>query len=135
MVSPAAGEPLEIINESDIITSAESAAPASIAKAATVVILVALDHARVVRQGSNGFTCMPDVPETPAPDPICLDEGGMLWLKAWIAHKRPLEGMVGIGYMLAGLLGPRQPRSLRHEAKVGPEVGEDRTARQAVQRR
>ena len=28
---------------------------------------------RTLRKGSNGFTCMPDNPVTPGPDPMCMD--------------------------------------------------------------
>ena len=129
MVAPATGEPFETIKDADTIASAESAAPAAIAKAATVAIIVAWDHLRVLRQGSNGFTCMPDVPETPGPDPICVDEGGMLWLKAWIAHQPPLEGMAGFGYMLAGGSDPdtldpyaMTPKPGRKWVRTGPHV-------------
>ena len=30
-----------------------------------------------VKQGTNGFTCMPDNPRSPGNDPMCLDANGM----------------------------------------------------------
>ena len=32
---------------------------------------------RTLREGSNGFTCMPDNPTTPGPDPMCMDAAAM----------------------------------------------------------
>lgn len=85
-----------------VIASAESAAPKSVSGAATVV---AFDHKgsmRVLRQGTNNFTCMPDDPTTPGNDPICVDANGLAWLIALANHQAPPTGKVGVGYMLAG---------------------------------
>jgi hypothetical protein len=126
---PTAGEPLKTINNLDLIMSAESAAPASVAKEATVETIVAMSHTKVLRQGRNGFTCMPDVPETPGPDPMCADAGGMVWVHAWIARKIPLEGLVGVGYMLAGGSDPDNldpyamvPKQGREWVRTGPHI-------------
>jgi hypothetical protein len=45
---------------------------------------------------------MPDMPQTPGPDPMCVDEGGMKWATAWLGHTDPPKGVVGFGYMLQG---------------------------------
>ncbi len=85
-----------------VIVSAEMAAPKSVAQSATIV---AFDHKgtmRVLRQGTNNFTCMPDDPTTPGIDPICVDANGLDWLVALAANKTPTPGKVGMGYMLAG---------------------------------
>jgi hypothetical protein len=57
---------------------------------------------RTLRKGTNGFTCMPDNPATPGPDPMCMDKNSMEWVEAWVAHKPPMAGKVGLMYMLAG---------------------------------
>ncbi len=80
----------------------ESAAPAAVSKDAAVVTIDAEGHMTVVREGSNGFTCMPDVPETPGADPMCGDAGAMKWTDAWLARQDPPAGVVGFGYMLVG---------------------------------
>lgn len=90
------------MTDEQIIASAESAAPPSVGKAATIMAFDAQMNMRTLREGTNGFTCMPDVPETPGPDPMCLDKGGMAWLEAWATHTDPPKGVVGIAYMLAG---------------------------------
>ena len=57
---------------------------------------------RVLRKGTNGFTCMPDNPDTPGPDPMCMDGNAMEWFHAVVAHKPPVANKVGLMYMLAG---------------------------------
>ena len=84
------------------IASAESAAPAAISKAATIVAMNADGSMRELRKGSNGFTCMGDNPATPGPDPMCGDANAMEWAAAWIGKKTPPAGKVGFMYMLAG---------------------------------
>src|SRR4051794_32590871 len=86
----------------DPITSAESAAPTAIAHNASVVTVDAKGVMTTLRKGSNGWTCMPDAPDTPGPDPMCFDENAGKWVAAWVAHKPPPEGSVGLMYMLEG---------------------------------
>jgi hypothetical protein len=84
------------------IASAESAAPKKVSGAATIVEMLPNGTMRTLRKGTNGFTCMPDNPATPGPDPMCMDAAGMDWLHALVTHKEPPAGKVGFFYMLAG---------------------------------
>jgi hypothetical protein len=86
----------------DPIASAESAAPASIARDASIATIDAGGASKVLRQGKNGWTCMPDSPASPGPDPMCMDSNAMKWAAAWIGHKPPPQGTVGVIYMLEG---------------------------------
>jgi hypothetical protein len=86
----------------DPVQSAESAAPASVARQASVVTLDATGAMTSLREGSNGWTCMPDNPATPGPDPMCFDANAAKWVAAWVAHKPPPAGTVGMMYMLEG---------------------------------
>ncbi|MDJ1160017.1 hypothetical protein QNA08_17525 [Chelatococcus sp. SYSU_G07232] len=95
---PAAGA----MSDDDIVRSALSAAPEAVAKGATVVAVEADGKIRTVRKGTNAFTCVADNPGTPSPDPMCGDQNAMLWVKAWLARKKPPSGKVGIMYMLSG---------------------------------
>ena len=88
--------------DKQLIASAMSAAPAKVAKGSTVVAMEADGKMRTLRQGTNGFTCMPDNPATPGPDPMCMDKNAMEWAHAWIGHKPPTAGKVGFMYMLSG---------------------------------
>lgn len=84
------------------ITSAMSAAPASLGANATVVAMDSSGKMRTLRTGNNGFTCMPDDPNSPGPDPMCADRPAMEWLEAYIAHKTPQHDKIGFVYMLQG---------------------------------
>jgi hypothetical protein len=88
--------------DAEMITSAMSAAPTSVAAGATIVAMAADGKMRTLREGKNGFTCMPDNPATPGPDPMCMDKNAMAWVEAWVAHKTPGTGKIGFMYMLAG---------------------------------
>ena len=85
-----------------LIASAMRAAPKNVASKATIVAAGADGKMRVLREGTNGFTCMPDNPTTPGPDPMCMDKAALGWAEAWMAHKNPPAGKVGFMYMLAG---------------------------------
>jgi hypothetical protein len=84
------------------IASAQSAAPASISSHATIVTVDTKGGMHTLRKGSNGWTCMPDAPQTPGPDPMCFDANAAKWVQAWSAHKAPPENTVGVMYMLEG---------------------------------
>jgi hypothetical protein len=86
----------------DPITSAESAAPAAIAHDASIMTVDAKGTTTTLRKGTNGWTCMPDAPDTPGPDPMCFDANAGKWVQAWVAHKPPPEGAAGLMYMLEG---------------------------------
>jgi hypothetical protein len=112
-----------------MITSAMSAAPAKVSKNATIVVMDADGKMRVLRQGKNGFTCMPDNPATPGPDPMCMDKNSMEWVGAWVAHKTPPAGKVGFMYMLAGGTDASntdpyavKPEPNNHWVKTGPHI-------------
>jgi len=87
--------------DQSLIASAMSAAPAAIARHATVIDVGANGAMRVLRKGSNGFTCMADNPTTPGPDPMCMDPNAMEWAKALMSKSAPPRN-VGFMYMLAG---------------------------------
>jgi hypothetical protein len=86
----------------DPIASAESAAPAAVSSKATIVRFDAKGAMTVLRKGTNGWTCMPDAPDTPGPDPMCFDANAGKWAEAWVGHKAPPAGAVGVMYMLSG---------------------------------
>jgi hypothetical protein len=87
--------------DASLVASAMSAAPAAVAGKAAVVAMDAGGAMRTIRSGSNGFTCMPDNPATPGPDPMCMDPGAMEWVMAWVEKRTPPK-KTGFMYMLAG---------------------------------
>ena len=115
--------------DAELITSAMSAAPASVAKEATIVAMEANGTMRTLKKGTNAFTCMPDKPATPGPDPMCMDKNSMEWVHAWVAHQPPTPGKVGFMYMLAGGTDAsntdpyaEKPAANNHWIKTGPHV-------------
>lgn len=84
--------------QEEMILSAESAGPASVSAHATV-----RDWAgNVLREGSNGWVCLPDRPDTEGPDPWCVDATWQAFLDAYMNQTAPAFDQVGIAYMLAG---------------------------------
>jgi hypothetical protein len=70
--------------------------------------------------GDNGWTCYPDAANTPADDPICLDEQAMIFSQAWSKRQTPhLTGMA-VAYMLKG----SESASDTDPLKWGPDSGQ-----------
>ena len=95
-------KPAAATDHKDPVASAMAAAPDSIARAAAIVTANPDGSMTTVREGSNGWTCMPDNPITPGPDPMCMDGNAAKWAAAWIGKKEPPADTVGIMYMLEG---------------------------------
>jgi hypothetical protein len=55
-----------------------------------------------LRAGTNGWTCLPDIPGNGGNDPWCVDASWLNLLDALMNGKAPSYDKVGIGYMLAG---------------------------------
>ena len=116
--------------DKDIIASAMAAAPPGVGKGATIVAMEGDGKAmRTLRQGKNGFTCMPDNPATPGPDPMCMDRNAMEWVHAWVGKRPPPSGRVGFMYMLAGGTDASntdpyatKPQKDKNWIKTGPHV-------------
>lgn len=116
-------------SDGELIKSAMSAAPAAVGKHATIVAMEADGTMRTIRKGTNGFTCMPDNPATPGPDPMCMDAASMAWVHAWVGHKPPPAGKVGLMYMLKGGTDASntdpyadKPTAQNHWISTGPHV-------------
>lgn len=85
------------------IALALSAGPSNVSKDATVVEPDGHGGTRVLRQGSNGFTCMPGDPSGVGMPPMCMDKVAVQWNKDFEEHKpKPTTTVPGIEYMLAG---------------------------------
>ena len=89
-------------DDAELITSAESAAPAALAANATIHAMGEDGAMRILREGTNGWWCMPDDPNTPGADPMCGDANSMEWAMSWLGKTEPPEGKVGFIYMLTG---------------------------------
>jgi len=87
------GSPVE-----ERIRSALSAAPASVAEHATV----AEHDGTILREGTNGWVCLPDMADVPNNSPMCLDESWREVIGAWQGARDPEYSGMGISYMLQG---------------------------------
>jgi hypothetical protein len=121
------------------IRNALSGGPTTITEHATVIDWPAgmadmkdgMSHGRVLRQGTNGWTCMPDMHGKPQHDPMCVDETTMKWLSATLAGKKPNIDRIGLSFMLAGeakeqggqrLTSDNDPSQVKKWIYVGPHV-------------
>lgn len=95
-------KPMSKAEEQKLIKDAMRAAPKRVAEKASIATLAKDGTMRAIREGSNGFTCMPDNPATPGPDPMCMDKNAQEWVMAWVQKKQPASGKVGLVYMLEG---------------------------------
>ena len=116
-------------SDQELIASAMRAAPPGVAKDATIITVDKQGNMRTLRKGTNGFTCMPDNPQTPGPDSMCMDKNAMEWVNAYMAHKPPPAGKIGLMYMLEGGTDAsntdpyaKQPTAGNHWIKTGAHV-------------
>ena len=114
------------ITDSAKINDALRAGPAFITKNATI-----LDwpqqrggEYRVLRKGTNEWTCLPGVPGYSHDEPGCFDPVFMQWMKDSLAGREPHITTVGIAYMYIGAWVPNKSRngSSGDEFHVGPHI-------------
>ena len=83
-------------DQQSLINRAKQAAPSEISNNATIVV-----NGEVVKQGSNGWICMPDTLPNDG-NPMCNDKVWMEMLTA-LSNKKPFTAdKMGISYMLKG---------------------------------
>lgn len=59
----------DVVRHAAEFARAESAGPSSLSKNATIMDW----DGKELRKGANGWTCMPDNPNTPDTDPMCMN--------------------------------------------------------------
>src|SRR6266498_2721083 len=83
------------MSDAQKIASAMAAAPAEIAKHATIMDWPAKegDKPRQLKAGTNGWVCFPNTPQeygaASADDPMCLDKDWQSWAAAWQGKTAP----------------------------------------------
>ncbi len=86
-------------SKDQVVANALSAATPEIAAHATVVDF----EGKVLRKGTNDYTCMPDDPSRPGNSPMCLDSEWLKWAQAWMGRTEPPPlTRVAFAYMLQG---------------------------------
>jgi|HubBroStandDraft_1064217.scaffolds.fasta_scaffold73764_2 hypothetical protein len=84
------------------------------------------DEYRVLRKGTNEWTCLPGVPGYDHDEPGCFDPVFLQWIKDSLAGRDPRIDRIGIAYMYAGAWVPNKsgtktdPNS--DEFHVGPHI-------------
>lgn len=93
---------MKMPTDAEMTQSAMSAGPMAVVKNATIMGMDDKMQPRTIRKGTNGWTCLPDMPQSPGKDPMCLDQNGLAWAMALMSKTNPPAGKMGFGYMLAG---------------------------------
>jgi len=115
--APAADEKVDAL-----IANAESAGTRTVTQDATTLDWDEVGMPSIVlREGTNGWTCLPDWPVSPGNDPACYDAIFMAWNEAYMAGEEPELDGTGIAYMLAGGSDPSNTDPFAME----PAEGED----------
>src|SRR5215472_12581733 len=76
-------------SDAEKIANAMTAAPAAVSRDASVVEMNEDGSMKVLRKGSGEWTCVPDDPNSPGNDPMCLDPNAMEWLHAYATKSAP----------------------------------------------
>ncbi|MGH8253201.1 MAG: hypothetical protein ACRES2_04120 [Steroidobacteraceae bacterium] len=128
-VAADAANPAAPMSDQQLIDSALSAAPAGLRHDAGVMAVDDKGAMRTLRESKNGFTCMPDAPTTPGPDPMCMDKASMEFVHAMLTKTAPPAGKIGLMYMLAGGTDASNtdpyasgPAANNHWIKTGPHL-------------
>jgi len=85
-------------DKSEVIAEALSAGWPGMAENATVVDW----DGNVLREGSNGYTCLPTPTMLQGTSPMCMDSEWMKWAEAWSGKTDYAAESLGISYMLSG---------------------------------
>ena len=75
---------------------------------------------RLLRNGSNEWTCLPSAPLYPHDEPGCFDSVFLHWMQESLAGHIPHIDRVGISYMYMGAVRQFQPGG--QDFHVGPHV-------------
>ena len=83
-----------------IMEIAMSASPSNVSSEATIL----LDTGEILREGTNGWTCMPGNPPNENVNPMCVDKAWQKWLAAFVNKKTydSESASFGMSYMLVG---------------------------------
>ena len=79
---------------------------------------------RVLRPGTNGWTCLPGFPQAAHDEPGCFDQVFLQFMKDSMADRKPNVQNVGISYMYGGKWAPNKSHAVGsgNEFHVGPHI-------------
>ena len=112
------------VNDAEKIADALRAGPAFITKGATVLDwpLAPGGLYRVLRKGSNEWTCLPAIPGYSHDEPGCFDPIFLRWIQDSLAGRTPQIDRIGISYMYLGAWVKSATGSSGQEFRVGPHL-------------
>src|SRR5438552_11714731 len=115
-------------SKSDVekIASAMQAGPKFVTQNATVLDWPSSPGGefRVLRAGTNGWTCLPGRPGAAHEEPGCFDQAFLQFMKDSMAGHTPNVQSVGISYMYGGFCVPNKSHAMGsgNEFHVGPHI-------------
>lgn len=97
VATPALGQQ----SDAEKLRDALAAAPPQVSANATVLDWPSEPGGefRVLQEGSNGWTCLADLPGDDNFEPMCNDAAWMEWIHAFAAGEEPSVDRVGVSYM------------------------------------
>ena len=111
--------------DAEKIADALKAGPSFITKDATLLDWPATPGGeyRLLRKGTNEWTCLPAIPGYPHDEPGCFDPVFLQWIKDSLAGKQPHIDRIGISYMYNGAWVPNKSGKGRGgEFRVGSHI-------------
>jgi hypothetical protein len=113
-------------SDAEKIASALQAGPEFVTRNATVLDYPTSPSGefRVLRAGTNGWTCLPGLPEGAHDEPGCFDQVFLQFIKDSIASHTPNVRSVGISYMYGGKWVRNKSHAMGsgNEFHVGPHI-------------
>lgn len=120
---PAAQKPK---SDAEKIASAMRAGPKFVTQNATVLDWPSSPGGefRVLRPGTNQWTCLPGRPEGAHDEPGCFDQVFLQFMKDSVAGRTPKVQSPGISYMYGGFWVPNKSHAMEsdNEFHVGPHI-------------
>jgi hypothetical protein len=116
---------MQATTDAEKIADALKAGPPFITKDATLLDWPATPGGeyRILRKGTNEWTCLPAIPGYPHDEPGCFDPVFLQWMKDSLAGKQPHIDRIGISYMYNGAWVPNKSGKGRGgEFRVGPHI-------------
>jgi hypothetical protein len=72
------------MTDEEVLESVKGAAPEGVVEQATIMNIDTEGKMKVIREGSNEWTCM-----DPGGEPMCADKAGMEWAHAYLEKAQP----------------------------------------------
>lgn len=112
------------VGDPEKIADALRAGPTFITEEATLLDWPAAPGGgyRVLRKGTNEWTCLPGIPGYPHDEPGCFDHVFFQWMKDSLAGRTPHIDRIGISYMYVGAWVKSAKGSSDQEFHVGPHL-------------